>query len=757
MEILIVLLLAIAWALLAVVLPVLSFIRASAAASHVRDFRDRLAAIESKLADLAAQRARPSDAAAAPPASPSAIEQVESEVLAPVEPITPPPLPPVDAGLADVPEPSVEPHDVRAPAPVEASSAGEGRPASAAEETIGLEQAIGGRLLLYVGTVVIVLGAAFFLKYAFERAWITESMRVGLGAAAGIGLIAAGTRLGSRGYTLYGQVLTGGGLAVLYLAVYAAFGFYGLIAASTAFVLLTLITVGTAVLADRQASQPMAHMAIGGGFLTPFLVGGTTDAQVILFSYVILLVLGTLFLARRHRWPLLNVFSYALTIFTLAAWADAYYSRAKYLRTELFLSAFCALFLGALADARGLKTHASRIAATILVSAPVLYHVVSLGVLAPHGVTFLVYIIAFTVVGVGWAARVGTPEMRVLLWMSALVPLIGWLDVHQTRTWIAPGLVTLGAVFVLHQLPQVDHVSRRHGRVGPVDLLLLHLNGLGLFAGVYVLLARQALQWVPTIGAGLAVLHAALWWWMRERDSHASLHALAVTFTLVAATVGVRLDGAWLTAAWAAEGAAVTWIGLRLQREWFRAGGAVLLIVAIERWLVLSVVQPVPASFTLFANEPAALGAWIICLLYALAWAHRGSAGSPLAYPRSIAALLVSASAATVVLLSQQNQAYWEIRGGSYADATFAGQLTLSLIWALYAGVLIVIGIRRAYRPIRYAAIALFGVTVGKVFLVDLAGLQGIYRVMGLLAVGTILLLVSFLYQRRRTGIPPPA
>ena len=118
-------------------------------------------------------------------------------------------------------------------------------------------------------------------------------------------------------------MLTGGGLAVLYLAVYAAFGFYGLIGSAVAFVLLTVVTAGAALLADRQDSKPMAVMAIGGGFLTPFLVGGTTDAQVTLFSYISLLVLGTIYLARRRKWPWLNVLSYAFTILTVAAWADA--------------------------------------------------------------------------------------------------------------------------------------------------------------------------------------------------------------------------------------------------------------------------------------------------------------------------------------------------------------------------------------------------------------------------------------------------
>jgi uncharacterized membrane protein len=52
--------------------------------------------------------------------------------------------------------------------------------------------------------------------------------------------------------------------------------------------------------------------------------------------------------------------------------------------------------------------------------------------------------------------------------------------------------------------------------------------------------------------------------------------------------------------------------------------------------------------------------------------------------------------------------------------------------------------------PIRYFAIALFGVTLAKVFLVDLATLAGIYRIVAFLVVGTVLLFTSFLYQRGR-------
>jgi uncharacterized membrane protein len=57
--------------------------------------------------------------------------------------------------------------------------------------------------------------------------------------------------------------------------------------------------------------------------------------------------------------------------------------------------------------------------------------------------------------------------------------------------------------------------------------------------------------------------------------------------------------------------------------------------------------------------------------------------------------------------------------------------------------------------PIRYFAMALFGVSLLKIFLIDLATVGGIYRVIGFLVVGVVLVLVSFLYQRVNVSAEP--
>jgi uncharacterized membrane protein len=86
-------------------------------------------------------------------------------------------------------------------------------------------------------------------------------------------------------------------------------------------------------------------MAVGGGFLTPFLIGGDTDAQAALFGYDAILVAGTAALSGRREWPGLNLVSYWLTLVTIAGWFSRFYTDAAHVRTVLCLTVFCALWL----------------------------------------------------------------------------------------------------------------------------------------------------------------------------------------------------------------------------------------------------------------------------------------------------------------------------------------------------------------------------------------------------------------------------
>ena len=95
-----------------------------------------------------------------------------------------------------------------------------------------------------------------------------------------------------------------------------------------------------------------------------------------------------------------------------------------------------------------------------------------------------------------------------------------------------------------------------------------------------------------------------------------------------------------------------------------------------------------------------------------------------------------------------------EISGNA---ARYAQQLSLSLIWMLYATFLIVVGFRKGYKPMRYMALLLFAITILKVFIVDLSALERFYRIISFVALGIILIAVSLLYQKYREILIGPS
>jgi len=99
-----------------------------------------------------------------------------------------------------------------------------------------LETRIGGRWLQHAGLIVLLLGIAFFLRYAFEREWLSPTIRVSLGVVAGIAMAWGGVRLASK-YRAYGLLLAGGGIAALYLSFYAALNLYALVGPEIAYIL----------------------------------------------------------------------------------------------------------------------------------------------------------------------------------------------------------------------------------------------------------------------------------------------------------------------------------------------------------------------------------------------------------------------------------------------------------------------------------------------------------------------------------------
>ena len=555
-----------------------------------------------------------------------------------------------------------------------------------------LETRIGSRWLLYVGVVAIIVGVAYFEKLAIDNHWITETARVIQGGVIGLLLVAGGLQFVRRGYRLYGQILSGGGVAILYVSTYAAFNFYHLLSQPVAFGVMCAVTMLAGWLANRERSQGLALVAVGGGFATPFLLPASTDAQVALFGYDTILIAGTMFLSRRRDWPTLNVISYGFTVLTFFAWADQFYTPSKHLTTELFLTVFCAMFLYILREIWHSDHPSAKVERAILWTAPIGYYFLSLAILAGHSTALLLYLVLLSLVGALAGTRTGS-WVRLVFWIAVAVPLLIWSDAHGSRSWLVAGSAVWTGVYFFNLAGTFE--ARRGRRFDAVDIVLLHLNGLGAHAGMYLLIDPVRATAPGALALALALLNGAIAFLLVKRLRDEALHFAALAFTLLTIAVGLQLEGPWITSAWAAEGAVVVWLGLRERREWLRAGGFLLFVVACAQLVIMQFAQRA-AGQVLLLNEWAMCGCFIIALTYGLVLVHHYH-GAESTRKMEVGVLLLAAKLLVFSLAASEIVAYWSL----HPAPPFEPEAQL-IVAALITGVVIMwLGLRRQQEWLR--------------------------------------------------------
>jgi uncharacterized membrane protein len=73
---------------------------------------------------------------------------------------------------------------------------------------------------------------------------------------------------------------------------------------------------------------------------------------------------------------------------------------------------------------------------------------------------------------------------------------------------------------------------------------------------------------------------------------------------------------------------------------------------------------------------------------------------------------------------------------------------TYSAVWLAFGVVLLLVGIVLRSQPVRLCSAAVVLLTVGKVFLIDMGGLTGVWRAFSFIGLGLVLVGIGYLYQR---------
>jgi len=218
------------------------------------------------------------------------------------------------------------------------------------ENNPDLEKFVGENLVNKIGIAVLVLGIAFFVKYAIDQNWINEVARVCIGIGCGIILIGIAHYL-RNSYRSFSSVMAGGGIAVFYFTIAFAFHEYQLFSQTSAFIIMAIITAFAVALALLYNKIELVVIALVGGFLVPFLVSNGSGNYIVLFSYLLILNVGMLTIAYFKKWPLLHILSFVFTSIIFGGWLIQQYafrvSALPYKNALLFASAFYLVFFTA--------------------------------------------------------------------------------------------------------------------------------------------------------------------------------------------------------------------------------------------------------------------------------------------------------------------------------------------------------------------------------------------------------------------------
>jgi uncharacterized membrane protein len=678
-------------------------------------------------------------------------------------------------------------------------------------EGMAMEYAVASNWLLRVGVLILVTGIGFFLKYSIDNGLLGEQARVALSVLAGVGMIVGGVRLVGGKYHLFSQGLLGGGIAVLYFSVFAAHSFYHLLDVYPTFALMILVTACAATLAIRLDSILVAILAIIGGYCTPILLSTGQVNFPGLFSYMLLLGVGILAINWYKQWHLLNFlsffFNYLLFFGAMQNYEVGYFWQVLPYLTGFFVLYSTTVFLFCLVNQT--KSTLLDLLALIINAAiffGTAYHLIETAYGQIWVALLTVALAAFYVGHVYYclARRVADRELLIsfiglaAFFVTITLPLLlsnQWITV----SWSLQALVMLWMAGKLRSafLQQVSYllyliVLVRFSFIdlpGQYGMTMDSEQPFGDF--LFSLLER-------VISFGIPIASLALAFKLIEKPAPASPLACDACND-----VPLWLKDNWLLQATLIIAAGMLFIVLQL--ELYRSFGYLYpplqLPVLTLVWLAISLL--------LLLRYLATLGTWLLqamrlfvigvvlkLLFFDLpSWdlnlgqiASNDSVltlryGGAYSFQLALMRLLDFAAIIGFLLfayrrLSTNNEDTGNIRqwlGGAalvllftflsleinsllsqYVPGLRSGGV--SILWSIFGLSLVFAGIKRQISVLRLVGLALFALVAWKVFFIDLARLDQIYRIIAFIVLGMLALGGAFFYMRyQQTFIGKPA
>ncbi|MHA1546123.1 MAG: DUF2339 domain-containing protein [Alphaproteobacteria bacterium] len=312
-----------------VVMPIVALVKSARLGRELEALKRHTARLAEKLETLSASggpmpaKAAPSPSVATPPEP-----QETQEPPAPTELPAPKPEP----------EPGAQPP---AGAPV------------APQPSVGLEESLGTKWVVWLGGVALALGGIFLVRYSIEEGLLGPGARIALAGLLGLALVGAGeyARRADLKASIVGLapvyipgILVAAGVLTGFATVYAAYALYGFLSPALAFVALAGVAVAGLAISTVHGPS-VAALGLIGSYATPLLASTGTSGAWGLFPYLIFVTGAVCFVARARRWLWLALAGMGAAIGWGFLWNVTRWVPADGLASAFYLGALVALAL----------------------------------------------------------------------------------------------------------------------------------------------------------------------------------------------------------------------------------------------------------------------------------------------------------------------------------------------------------------------------------------------------------------------------
>ena len=327
------------------------------------------------------------------------------------------------------------------------------------------------------------------------------------------------------------------------------------------------------------------------------------------------------------------------------------------------------------------------------------------------------------------------PSLEYLAWPATALLYLGWssqwLD-DETRLaawgWLSLSFALFFAASVLG-----------------ARLWLLTLNSGAYFAGTYFLLDHRYHSSMGAFTLALALCHALLAKATWNRDRSLGELTAAIAMVLLTLAIPIQFVGFRITMLWSLEAAALTWVGARFHQSRLQAGALLLFgLVFIRLFAADAEVYSLQQSYVFLANQR--------FLTFAVAAASLWIA-SRFAQVRELQTVTYGAGHFVLLWALGMEIGGWARRTSDPQDVANVESTGISILMAVYASALVVAGVALRSALNRMLGLGLFALVIVKLYLLDVWSLSRGFRIIAFLALGGLLLLVSYLYSRFKPAL----